>query len=263
VAKELLSDLKQDLEAAKKKWGEWQTVKLEVRSVGKNKKQELLLSVAEDADWFVPQGSSIYKGWVLFRDMPGSGNNRKPGDIQCPPLLEQVTRLQYHLGALRYPIGNQWHPYSPEPWKKNADTGKRQMLYPNEGIFEAVTWNGVLAFQRDAGAGLAKQLDATKVRSVLWRPGTYDPTPAAKQHLLEIRESHDYVSKEDSNIRDARISGMKYPTVVDKATGDGIQTWLDQEFRKPGKGWSHQSAILHRFLDCRRCTRARQIVDLL
>jgi len=220
---EIVKRLRDNADRAKKDLGEWRALKATLEAVGKNSKKELVLRVAEDPSWFVPQGHEIYGRWVLFREMPGTGSPkvRKGKDaIQCPPLREQVRKLQYHLGAMRYPIGTADHPYIPDPAK--------------EGVFEGVTWNAVVALQKDAREGKALKLNSATTRTPLWTPGSYEPTPEASNTELQARESAAYVAQgaeEHSEVK----ADLPYETVVDKPTGAAIQKRLDGGWRKPGK----------------------------
>lgn len=255
LPQQILTELNDDLEAAKKKWGDWQAMKPQLETTGKDKKgraiKEAIVRISEDASSFIPAGSDLYKGWVLFRDMPGGSEAHKSIRVdQCPPLLQQVTRLQFHLGALRYPIGNHRHPYMPAPWKKLPE--EDGLLYPNEGVFDTLTWSCVLKFQRDVRGGIVGVLDPAKSRTPILSPGSYEPTSGARDAHLMIRESPNYVSEQSTSYNDARAdeasgasdeasdvsdaqADLPFDTVVDKETGDAIQRWLDRGWRKPGK----------------------------
>jgi len=142
-AHDIASALNADPEGAKKRYGEARKLRAILTQTGVDKKKKPILegviSLQEDPAWFVQNGSPHYGGWALFRNMPGTGSNKVDTDIQCRPLFDHVRRLQFQLGRLRYPIGNQWHPYSPEPWTSDATRKKQKaklpgLLYPNEGV---------------------------------------------------------------------------------------------------------------------------------
>jgi len=243
LPKQILADLNEDPDKAAQTWGAKPIpITPTFQTTGKNRKgqtvQEGVIEVEEDSSQFVPKGSDLYKGWVLFRDMPGTGVSSADRYQQCPLIAEQVRRLQYHLGALRYPVGNQWHPYSPEPWTPNKERRKKGLsdqLYPNEGWFDAVTWNAVLAFQRNANAGEAVELDPSLVRTQILSGDLFDP-PEDPDWRLEYTESALYQSnrKADPNMCFGGIP-KDYYTIVELNTGDTIRTWLRMKLRKPGK----------------------------
>jgi hypothetical protein len=224
---------------AKKKWGEPRVLRAVLTQTGVDKKKKPILegviSLDEDPAWFLPQGSPQYGNWLLFRDMPGTGSNKKDADIQCRPLFAQVRRLQFHLGRLRYPVGNQWHPYSPEP-AMDAKGRTKNQLYPNEGVFDVCLWNAVLLFQRNARAGEAIKLDPAKPRVPTLAAGSLDPLPAAADAHVEIRDSLQYVSAIEASPGEA-FAAIPDPqtAIVDTSTADAIKHWLTKGFRKPGK----------------------------
>jgi hypothetical protein len=238
-ATDLVKELNADLAAAKEKWGEPHSLKAVLTQTGTDKAKkpimEGILSVDEDPSWFLPPGADFYGGWLLFRDMPGTGSNTSDKDIQCQPLFHQVRRLQFHLGHLRYPIGNHYHPYSPEPWA-NTHKEDNNGRFPNEGVFETVTWNAVLRFQRDARAGFAAQLDPGKSRvPTLSSPG-YDPLPAALDPKVQIKDSLNFLSDTSADPGDATAPiPANHDTIVDIETANAIRNWLDKDLRKPGK----------------------------
>lgn len=240
-----------DVNAGSTKWGDAKPYKLEEQVTGKDKKgkpiTELVLGVPEDPKAFIPQGSELYDWWVLFRDMPGTGACLKDTDIQCPPLLTQVRRLQYHLGALRYWIGDLGNPYAPLPFGKARKGHKpKPVKYANEGVFDVVTWNAVIAFQQDARQGLALRLPPDSDRKPLV-DANLDPTAEASHPATQQAQSTKYVVEvKDPNNKDglldhdpevaelAQISlDSNYEEVVDRCTGDGIKKWLKNSLRKP------------------------------
>jgi hypothetical protein len=236
----IIGDL-EDYEAGKKKWGNPQEIAPVFKAAGKNKHgapvQEGIIEVEEKSSAFIQRGSDFYDGWTLFRDMPGTGSNSSDNDIQCPPLKTQVRRLQYHLGAMRYPIGNQWHPYSPEPFTPTASRsrGKPERLYPNESVFDIVTWNCVLAFQRDARGGSAVELNPGLSRTATLN-GIFNPLPFAEDWQGEIRESANYVSETVAAETRAFFDiPADSDTVVEETTANAIKSWLTNKLRKPGK----------------------------
>jgi hypothetical protein len=203
----------------KKKWGEPLTtleVKREETGKSKGKKvEELVVHVPEKADNYRPLGhEELYGKWVLFRGMPN--------DSCCQ---EQVKRLQYHLGALRYWVGYHGAPYRPV-----APGSKALKEYINEGIFETITWNAVLAFQRDAKAGSAKKVGPDVIALLL---DGYEPTAAAQSNKQQRTHAPKFVVDTDATADEAKFADIPYETVVDKRTGDAIKAWIDKGLRKP------------------------------
>ncbi len=252
----VLQQLTEDYAAAQKKWGEPQEIAPEFKATGKSEKghpvSEGIIGIDEDSDNYIPKGSDFYDGWVLFRDMPGMGSNVHDSDIQCACLRTQVKRLQYHLGNLRYPIGNHNHPYSPEPCapakvKKGHKAPKR--LYPNEGLFDIVTWSAVLAFQRDAREGNALALNPEDLPKSTLSDGNFDP-PDTPEWSMEAVESAKWISTTQADKTKANAAMPAdydlYDTIVEATTGDAIKAWLANDFRKPGKilvAWPAQHDI--------------------
>lgn len=198
--------------------------------------EESVIKVDHKPELFLPQGSTFYKGWLLFRDMPGTGANQVIGNIQCPPLRDEVRRLQFHLGRLRYIVGSHYHPYSPEPAEsihREADDGR----YPNEGLFDVVLWNAVLRFQRDARTGNALKLTGARVPTLA--AGTFDPLPAALDPKVEITDSLHYLTTAALDAKAKETAPSAIPaavdTLVEKETGDAVKKWLENEWRFPGK----------------------------
>ena len=226
--------------------------KIEKIVIKGQKKSSLVFEIPEKPGYFIPRGSDLYDGWVLYRGMPGSGivmpsiGDRKQAHLQCAAITKQVTRLQCHLGALRYPVGNQWHPYIPERWVKTRP--HQEFLYPNEGMFEEVTWNAVLRFQSDAREGKAAVLDTSKARKDTLSASTYDPVPDPLVER-ELSDSLAYRTTKTTTLKDK--PKLPYRTVVDAETGDAIRDWLDKGLRKPEKilvslgqldSWMHEDA---------------------
>lgn len=218
LPREILKDVN---EGKTDPWGEPQKIKVvrEPPPGGKSKKgkdnKELMVAVPEQPEAFLPGGSEFYKKWVLFRDMPCA---------ECAPVIEQVTRLQYHLGALRYPVGDHGHPYSPElAGFKNS----------NPGVFDVALWNGVLAFQRHLNEGLVNKESPALFTETL-TAGSFDKRPDAAQVQRQLDVSMKYGANADKAAEKVDPLGTDYPTVVDAPTGDAIKTWLEKGFRKPG-----------------------------
>jgi hypothetical protein len=246
LAEQLCLDMNADPYATVARVGQPQFLQAILTETGKDKAkkpiEEGVISIATDPKKFVQLGSPRYGGWALFRNMPGTGSNQKDTDIQCKVLFDQVRRLQYHLGALRYIIGNQWHPYSPEPFLPTKDRNKLrpklpELLYPNEGVFEHVTWNAVLRFQRDARAGLCVELDRRVARTPTIDSVTFDPLPAAANWQLEMDESTHYLS--DLGTSGGAAAPFPIPgdvdTLVESTTAEAIHEWLKLGLRNPGK----------------------------
>ena len=244
-AQDLIAELNADFAAASKKHGAPRTRKAVLTETGKDKKKkpimEGVISIEEDPSAFIQLGSTLYGGWALFRDMPGTGSNTVDTDVQCQPLYKQVRRLQFQLGRLRYPIGNQWHPYSPEPWtddktRKRTKAKLPSLLYPNEGLFDICTWNAVIRFQREARNGEAVKLDPAKPRTPTLTPDTFDPLPAAENRELEMNESHNFLTDAPASPGEAFAAiSESVESIVDADTANAIQQWLKNDLRKPGK----------------------------
>ncbi|HEV8325006.1 MAG TPA: hypothetical protein VG389_25550 [Myxococcota bacterium] len=230
-----LAELNSNMPAADKKarWGEAYVVTPVKELTGKRQDPvkkteeeiwELVVRVPEKPELYAPRGSSLYKGWVLFRGMPNAG---------CPVVQEQVTRLQFHLGALRYVVGNSWFPYSPEPKEgKNVGWGTVRS-YPtigwNEGVFDVMTWAAVLGLQRDATAQLAAQIDSASGRKPPFAGADHEITAVARDE--ERAESPKYLAvlPVPPSLPAAKF---EHETLVDKVTGDTIRLWLDKGYRK-------------------------------
>lgn len=244
-AQDIITELNADFAATSKKYGAPRTRQAVLTQTGVDKKKKAIMegviSVEEDPAWFIQNGSPFYGGWALFRDMPGTGSNVVNTDVQCEVLAQQVRRLQFQLGRLRYPIGNQWHPYSPEPWTEDAARKKAKAklpgkLYPNEGLFDICTWNAVIRFQREARNGEAAKLDPAKPRTPTLAPDTFDPLPAAEDRELEMAESHNFVTDTDASPGEAFAAIPEaVESIVEVETANAIQQWLKNDLRKPGK----------------------------
>jgi hypothetical protein len=195
-------------------WGAPQRLRVTRESVGQRRQRiELLLRVPEQPQSFIPKGSTFYQEWVLFRGMPNE---------YCPAVVNQVKRLQYQLGTMRYPVGWQGQPYWPRPRQNGNRKGE-------EGAFDETLWNGVLAFQRDVKAGGAEQM-ASSVIAAFLSGSNFDPTAAASNSRQQITQSPSFVTAQP-----AAVSGtIPHETVVDQVTGDQIKTWLQNSYRKPG-----------------------------
>lgn len=98
--------------------------------------------VPEDPALFLPGGDPFYGKWCLFRDMPSG---------KCDPVQSQVYRLQAHLGALRFPHGDQEHPYC-FAVEKDDHVAWNTAGGPNGGQFDVRTWGAVIAFQHTTEA---------------------------------------------------------------------------------------------------------------
>src|SRR5262249_1343691 len=145
----------------------------------------------------------------------------------CPPVRNEVRRLQNHLGAMRYIVGNSFQPYSPEPrpprrFNKGVPLSSNT---PNEGDFEVITWNAVLAFQRDAAAGTAVQLHPSVARTALISgPPDFEPIEAALDPKLQAIDSKNYTALR-LPVPPVVPASIPFETLVDVATGRAIQTW--------------------------------------
>src|SRR5207237_171224 len=99
-------------------------------------------------------------------------------------------RLQYHLGAMRYPIGNHGHPYTPELQKSDGKRYGKPVAH-NPGEFDVALWNGVLAFQRDLAAGQANKVDPSLLLQSL-TSRIFDPHPEAPKDAKQLATSMAY-----------------------------------------------------------------------
>lgn len=237
-ARKLAEDLNAGYDAAVAQYGPPREVipDLMVTQSGDAEIEEGVISVEEESKHFLPKGGDLYGGWLLFRGMPGTGSNEPAEGIQCPSIANQIRRLQHHLGRLRYPIGNHYHPYSPEPLELKKHKCDRSGSYPDERIFSGPLWNAVLAFQRDARAGEAFQLDPQISRLPTIDPKSFDPVEANLHPVTEIRESLKFLTsaKTPSERCQADIP-ESVDTLVETETAAAIQRWLEGDLRKPGQ----------------------------
>jgi len=193
------------------------------------KEKDLIFEVPEKSS-FLPKGGELYDNLVLFMDMPNK---------DCQRVKDQVKRLQYNLGLLRYPIGDDaLNPYIP--------------TVKQEGKLDELTYNAVLAFQRHARQGTARKVEKgygkmfkensnfevnppPKTRKGKIAPEWYKDSWLFANLTWEDVEKGD--KTEDNLGSDTEIS-KKYEGsengVVDKATAECIQNWLKEEYRKPG-----------------------------
>jgi hypothetical protein len=230
LPKQMLKKLNDSFDKAKAEYGEPHKLTTSIEEVGKKKKKELVLKIPEDPKYFLPKGSEFYDGWVLFRDMPGSGSNLRAKDIQCPDLEKQVIRLQFHLGQMRYLVGVASNPYLP--------SAKRLF---NRGLFETVTWNSVIKWQGHASDGAAIELPKP-VSGTL--DSAFDPAfelTATKRSVrdarnIELARSHSFVKGIPAAADKALVSDAgRYRGVVGLEAGDGVKQWLENKLRKPGR----------------------------
>lgn len=232
-----------------KNWGKPMEIKINLEKTGKDKDgKEIFEGVIKatcSSESYIPKGSEFYGKWILFRGMPEENCYMK-----CDDLKNQVKRLQYHLGALRYIVGNHWHPYSPVPLNEKKEN------FPNEGIFDIITWNSVIAFQKDAQDGEAFVIDPEKIKyPIVSRNNTNKEkkemfNPIDVNALKQIEDSINYKTNSEAKKDEAKSeifigSGSNKVRlnketgdaigVVGKNTGDAILKWLENNYRKPGK----------------------------
>jgi hypothetical protein len=197
------------------------------------KDDEHVLEVPESPDVLLPAiGSKVYERWLLFRDLPHR---------HCEAVMKQIRKLQLHLAALRYPVGE---PYVP----KDGDDG-------NLGRFDACTWNGVIAFERDyAGAH-----DAAKHRQSATRPFVASALPDAavttgtptmdpkgpyaallaggKQAAEDVIKQFAKDAESDRGKKEGSLDGAPAPPpadgIVDHVAAEAIRKCLDLGLRKP------------------------------
>lgn len=236
-ADDLAADINAKFAETVKKHGPPHRIKVERLSTGSSIKgkplKEGVIKVEEKPEIFLPLGSNLYGKWVLFRNMPGTGSNQKDKDIQCDDLRKQVRRLQFHMGRLRYPIGNNFHPYTPEPFG-HPHKEDNKFDYPNEGIFDVCLWNAVLSWQRDAKLGNCFQLSAAPEPKFT---GEHFDVPSSVNPILEVEHSLSYLSGAElsGKVTLPNFADKDERTVVDEQTGDGIWEWLKNSYRKPGR----------------------------
>lgn len=182
----------------------------------------------EDDGAYWPKGSPLYKGLTLYEGMP---------HLCCKPVKEQVTRLQAHLGALRFPAGHQYRPYfadaqyEPDPKKRSAVASEQ---YYNGGLFDPRTAAAVARFQEHAHAGEAFGVvgdGAEQHRSVV-NVASQEAEPVGSYKNAEhwAYLPHVPVTPFPGECRLEAYS----PGLVDLCTGVAIQGWIKNLLRKPG-----------------------------
>ncbi len=181
---------------------------------GEGRGGEHVLEVPEDPAKILPrEGSELYGGWLLYRDMPHQG---------CARVAAHLEALQRALGAMRYPLGSGDDPYLSEP-------------KVNRGLFDVRTWNAVLSLQRTllgvsapgAEARPSHALGLVKTDSVARLAGVSEGVAFAEIALRENDTGH--VAASAVTPRPTRADG-----VVDDATAQAIKRCVDQGLRKPG-----------------------------
>ena len=243
---------------AEQRFGEPLRLSGEVQQSKKRGTPSLVFAVPESPDSYLPKGSELTLGWCLLRDMP---NDR------CAPVRRAVKRLQYALGAMRYPVGSQGHPYTPEdvpPAAPQGDDAPALDPNPSAGEFDVRTWSAVLAFQRDANRkrfanapprAFAKVLRAAaaasepEVRAELERLGALYAKPAGGAAAdLDAEPGADCPDDEAAPLAGllgagdavsaARMAASRQDLllhedgVVDAAAGGALQTWIAARLRK-------------------------------
>ena len=261
-----------------------------VEPQGKNSKPEVVFIIDEeptaDRPIFLPRGGKLYNHLTLYyheieKSVLGKGGKElkdKSGKVikkvlyrgmpngDCAYIKDQVYRLQVHLGTLRYPVGYQSLPYWPS--KKH-----KYCAYENAGIFDALTYNAVLAFQRDAfehkvcsqlRRGSAVFAASTTVSDVITKDkhgkekvvqkvavdglidfgANYAPvyTREQFQQTAEYIRPSAILAREflDLSVEEKRLAPRATTeidtahTIVDATTADEIQNWLDNGYRKRG-----------------------------
>ncbi|MBJ6760622.1 hypothetical protein JGU66_07590 [Myxococcaceae bacterium JPH2] len=185
-----------------------------------SKPAEVVLEVPEQAtpiDYF-PKGHSLYNGWTLYADMPGR---------TCDGFATRVGRMQVHLAALRFPIGTQEEPYRPFDSKKGG----------NKGIFDLRTAAGLTRFQEHAREGKAFQI-AEAVRPLTHGQLINFSSPVLDENSTAHsgKTAWNYLLGENGRElpKEHRLEGY-VPGLLDLSTGDAIQYWLKNGYRKPGK----------------------------
>jgi hypothetical protein len=235
----LATKIQADLTKDDTKWDGAPPQRIEPKRVatGKDKAkkdvEELIVTIPETPESYVPRGSALYKGWVLFRDMPNH-----------PCCRDQVVRLQYHLGALRYWVGNHGNPYAPIEFPVANKKGKTPTVFgPNYGILydapghkgippSVVTWNAIIAFQHDGKGGHAKKVDPSLIAKLVDPASDYQPTALARTFPGQRGLAEEFVTAEMADAAKAKFE-WPYLSVVDRVTGDAIKNWIDSGFRKP------------------------------
>ncbi len=220
-------------------------VTLATSSTGKDAKgrpvTEPVLSIPADPSFFVPAGSKLYDGWSLFHVSLPDPKTKGTKQVQvqpleaCTALQAQVRRLQHHLGALRFLVGDHGHPYAP--------VKPGQGTYPNDGVFDLVTWNSVLRFHAEATAGTAEVVPSQPHQKLL-SPLSGGPSPSwgAPTALASTLPSdkngdafqvvHEYAKSQPAT--GVKTFAFQTPGLVDSTTGDALVEWLQQGYRKPG-----------------------------
>lgn len=221
------------------------------KSATKKPVKEIVLAVPPKPELFLPgpeggkgaalcskgsAGSKTYGGWLLYKEDLLEPKGKSPRMVQpfeaCAELRAQVRRLQFHLGALRYLIGDHGHPYVPT----------RVGDYVNDGSFELVTWNSVMRFQADAEKGQAVKVEAGLHGRLLQNvtPGLNDPTFGAPK--VDPVNPKDYAWDFDISRKYAKVSAAPSSAspaldpkgVCGARTAAAIRAWLTGGLRKPG-----------------------------
>jgi len=201
-----------------------------------------VIAESETPDVFWPKGHELYKGWTLYADMPHDA---------CAPVRTMVERLQWHMAALRYPVGDQEAPYRPQ--KTSSQKGPVDVYRTAEsrnpmrslGLFEDRLAAAVMRFQEHATEGhwfqVAKEVraftrdallkaDLTPVRGAV--PQFHKEEDETWVYLLGQEHAPQHFSKD--KVDPFRL-GTHHPGLVDSATGAAIKHWLERYYRKPGK----------------------------
>jgi hypothetical protein len=210
-------------------------------SIGNQILTRAVLNVPTLEKGYYPKGHENYEGLVLYEYMPHRG---------CQKAKRAISKLQVHLGVLRYPIGNQENPY----WPADVYDKTKGIIQLTAGRFDSLTYNAVLAFIRDAKAGKAEKLSQNHYGSIISKeekfaykhvqenPDKPDPNVLIEFKSKEYTEKYRNSSPEtppklnyDDQKPDKRDQKDKLPLVmVDQIVGKTIQEWLKEGFRKPG-----------------------------
>lgn len=214
--------------------------------------ESLMLEVAEDAALFVPKSDPFYGEWTLFRGMPHR---------QCKPVREQVNKLQYHLGALRFVVGPGPSPYLPETTDKSGLDMWRDNSRPVAGHFDVLTWGGVRQFQKLAEVGSFLALAPVGDTDFDGPPRMFDehgellPAKPLKPDAKTLPPFAHYVhwvamhSRKYLNAQPVKVPLLTsdwYPSVVDGHVAKAISLAISKRLRRPGRilvSWKGASSV--------------------
>jgi hypothetical protein len=176
-------------------------------------------------------GDDKFYGWCLFNGMPSAN---------CAPVKQQVIRLQAHLGALRYPVGDHAWPYEFHV-PRDGGEGDFNVSPDNDGVFDVRVMNAVYKFQKQAPILKPFQVQSKPHETLVDYQNGY-----ASKITRERRATKDLDLESEANtfayLRGAYLKQPFTPApagkpdgVVESSTARAIKAWLDNRLRKPGE----------------------------